>query len=63
MNAPQWLQDAAGNVAAGVGAAGRGIVSLAASTWAGMSQEARAFAVGLAIGFGLGAFAVGAFLC
>lgn len=62
MNAPQWLKDAAGNVAAGVGAVGRGIVSLAASTWAGMSPEAQSFTVGMGIGFALGAFAVGAFL-
>ena len=59
MNAPQWLKDAASNVAVGVGAAGRGIASLAASTWAGMSPQARSLAIGLAIGFALGALAVG----
>lgn len=59
MNAPQWLKDAASNVAAGVGAAGRGIASLAASTWAGMSPAARATVRDLAIGFALGALAVG----
>lgn len=59
MNVPQWVKDAAGNVAAGVGAAGRGIASLVASTWAAMSPQARSLTIGLAIGFALGALAVG----
>lgn len=57
------FKDAMANVWAGVRAAAVGIASLVASTWAGMSPEARSFVVGLGIGFGLGAFAVGAFLC
>lgn len=62
MNVPQWVKDAAGNVAAGVGAVSRGIVSLARSTWAGMSPEAKSLTIGLAIWFGLGAFTVGMLL-
>ena len=55
--------DARDNVSAGVKAVGKGIGSWAAATWAGMSPEARSLAIGLAIGFALGAFAVGVLLC
>lgn len=56
------FREAAENVMVGVRAAGKGIASLVASTWAGMSPEGKSLTIGLAIGFGLGAFAVGMLL-
>lgn len=58
MNVPTWVSGAAGNVAAGM----KAVWEWLASTWTGMSLEAKAFSKGLAIGFALGAFAVGTIL-
>jgi hypothetical protein len=59
MNVPAWVSGAASNVAAGMRAVGVWL----ASTWTGMSPEAKALSKGLAIGFALGAFSVGFALC